>query len=215
MPMTTLRLSGGEFDEGDHSPRVALGARKLNEPDKFGWRSVISVDGGGRVRMPQQGTTLAVSHTLQLPPITPNPADPLTQDLLALSYNAGLRRAGRLADSRITVAFPTPPATVKRGDTLTYHITISRGTLGAATVKRVLELVVGRFVAGDRVDNGDVALRTIPGLTGALDITNRAVTIPFFQHAAEHVVIAVEILVSVAGKDYALAGVLGPLAVTD
>lgn len=214
VPATSLRLAGGEFDDGDRSARIALGARKTDEPDAFGWRAAVTMDGGGRVRMPREATTLAVSHTLQLPPITTNPADPLTQDLLALSYSAGLRRAGRLAPSQVTIAFPTPPATVRRGDTLTYHVTIAGGAL-AATLKRVIECVVGSPAALDEVVNTDVALRTIPGLAGALDITNRAVTIPSFQHAAQHVVIAVDVLVAVAGKDYVLSAVSPSVAVTD
>lgn len=210
-PITTLRLSGGEFDEGDHSPRVALGSRDATK----GWHSVLTIDGGGRVRMPQPEATLTVSRALQLPPITVNPADPLTQDLLALAYNAGLRRAGRLADVKIAVAFSNPPATVKRGDTLAYSIQVANGAASTITVKRVLELVVGKDT-----NNGDVTLRSIPLSPGSPSITTGASStfsaeILKFQHRASHLVIALEILVSVGGKDYALAIVSGQLTVTD
>jgi hypothetical protein len=217
MPATVLRLSGGEFDEGDHSARVAMGAR-LQTAAAFGWRPIVSVDGGGRVRVAAEGTTLHVSHTLQLPPITTNPADPLTQDLLALSYSAGLRRAGRSRPAiTVSITFATMPPKVKRGGPLEYTLNVNVGPVGALTVKRALECVVGRFVPNDPVENKDVALRTIPSPPVAVDAQHplaMPVTIPSFQHVADHVVIAVELLVSVGGKDYACSGVSAQIEVT-
>jgi hypothetical protein len=221
VPATVLRLSGGEFDEGDRSSRVTIGARQGTTAGAFGWRSVVSVDGGGRVRMPAEGTRLDVSHTLQLPPITTNPADPLTQDLLALAYNAGLRRAGRSQPAiNVTITLATTPPKVKRGDPLEYTLRVAPGTTPAFpsfTVKRALECVVGQFAPNDPLENKDVALRTIPGSPVTVDGQHplvKQVTIPSFQHVASHVVIAVELLVSVGGKDYACSGVSAQIEVT-
>jgi hypothetical protein len=213
VPATALRISGGEYDEGDHSPRVALGARDSTSPTSIAWHSALTIDGGGRVRMPLDKTTLAVSHTLQLPPITTSATDPLTQDLLALAYSAGLRRAGRLAPSTLTAELTTPTTTVRRGETFSYGLEIKGSP--AATVKRVLECVVGSPKNTDPVQSTDVALRTISGVSFVVG-TAKTVTIPLFQHAAQHVVIAVEVLVSIGGKDHALSGVTSSkIEVTD
>jgi hypothetical protein len=214
VPATALRISGGEYDEGDRSARIALGARDTTSPTSIAWHSALTIDGGRRVRMPLADTTLVVSHTLQLPPITTSATDPLTQDLLALAYSAGLRRAGRLAPTTITVELTTPTITVRRGATLSYGIEV-KSTIAGVTIKRVLECIVGSPMPSDTVQSTDVALRAISGITFAIG-TREPVTIPLFQHAAQHVVIAVEILVSVGGKDYVLSGVtVSTIAVTD
>jgi len=217
VPATAFRIAGGEFDEGDHTPRIAFGSRRPTVPSDFGWHATVTIDGGGRVRMPQDGTALAVSRTLQLPPITTSPTDPLTQDLLALAFQAGLRRAGRLASTtQFKVEVTTPPNTsVKRGDTLTYHLKITGIATQSATLKRVLEGVVGGADSKGQVLNADVALRTIPHINGTADI-NQDITIPNFRHAAQQVVIAVDILVTIAGKDYVCSGASSAtVAVTD
>ncbi len=212
MPTTAFRMVGGEFDEGDHTPRIAFGSR-LPAGSDLGWHSMMTIDGGGRVRMPYDETTLDVTHTLQLPPITTNPTDPLTQDLLALAFSAGLRRAGRIMPSgEVDVVFPAAETKVSRGGTLTYDITIKNNGANPATLKRVIECVVGSPELGEPA-NADVALRTIPGLTGTINaggsisFTTPSTDIPLFQHAAAHVVIAVEIVVAILGKDYVFSGV--------
>jgi hypothetical protein len=214
VPATAFRISGGEFDDGDHTPRIALGTRNTTAADHFGWSSAVTIDGGARVRMPLDQTVLSVSHTLQLPPITTNPSDPLTQDLLALAFNAGLRRAGRLAQAATFDVKLTPAAnTVRRGDTLTYHIKTSGSAAATATVKRVLECVAGKPDSGE-APNADVTLRTVPELSGKSNI-DQDVDIASFQHAAPRVVIGVEMLVTISGKDYVCSAVSPKIQVTD
>jgi hypothetical protein len=205
VPATVFNVSGGEFDDGDHSARVTIGARA------GGWNDAVVMDGGGRVRMPADGTTLHVDHTLQLPPITTNPADPLTQDLLALAYNAGLRRVGRIATQGngqtqidVTISVNTNPA--QRGSAFDYDVTITPGA--KVVVKRVLELIVGTQTA----NNQDVALRSITS-TVALPGT-WPIEILTFQHRANEIVVALEFLLSVDGKDFAFAHVSSAIPVT-
>jgi hypothetical protein len=200
-PVTLVRITGGDRDDGDHSPRVSLGRRTGVATNP--WQAALFVDGGGRVSMPQPSTTLQVDHTLQLPPITTNPTDPLTQDLLALAYNAGLRRVGKIATGvAIHVTLPAV-ASLQRGSDFTYDIDITG--VGIA-VKRILELIVG----DQSQSNSDVALRSLQ-LPAAY-----AATIPVnaFQHRASKVKIAIEVLLTKGGKDYAYAGVSNPIDVT-
>jgi hypothetical protein len=81
----------------------------------------------------------------------------------------------------------------------------------------VLECVVGKPNTGE-VANADVALRTLSDITGDIDSTHTVTKSPEidpFQHSAQHVVIALEILVTISGKDYVLSAVSSKIEVQD
>jgi hypothetical protein len=198
-PNTVLRISGGALDETDRATRVAFGVRDNDGTQDGGkvWHSLLTMDGGGRIAMPEPETLLDVKHTLYLPPIKPDPADPLAQDLLALAYNAGLRRAGRVFQTGITVEYLSWPASIKDGDDLIYRLKI---TGGASIIKRCLEIIIG--TSGD----GAVTLRNLPEFSGALFTSpNEAeVTIKKFHHRAGQVHLIHELLLEDQFKDWAL-----------
>jgi hypothetical protein len=153
------------------------------------WQPLLTMDAGGRVAMPQKGTVLQIGHTLQLPPVTTDPADPLTQDLLALAYNAGLLRVGKVSSTKpiITVV----PASVTIGAELDYTFTIATGTV----VKRLLEIIVGTN------GNGDVIVRSLPLTTTATSPLTYSVKLPGFYHRADVVKLVIQALLSEGDKD--------------
>jgi hypothetical protein len=195
-PGTECRISGGAFDDGDRTSRIGFGMRMPGATaGTFKRQPLLTVDGGGRVAMPCPGTVLQVGHTLQLPPITTDPADPLTQDLLALAYNAGLWRVGKKANATVTAAFTTTPTTdITIGHDLTYTISVSPNT---AIVKRLLEVIVG--ITGP----GDVILRNLPLTPSTTTALTYNVTVPRFFHRASDVKLQVHALVSESDKDCA------------
>jgi hypothetical protein len=190
-PSTDCRLSGGAFDDGDRTSRVGFGARvdDSTSPGTLVWQPLLTMDAGGRVAMPQKGTVLQIGHTLQLPPVTTDPADPLTQDLLALAYNAGLLRVGKVSSTKpiITVV----PASVTIGAELDYTFTIATGTV----VKRLLEIIVGTN------GNGDVIVRSLPLTTTATSPLTYSVKLPGFYHRADVVKLVIQALLSEGDKD--------------
>jgi hypothetical protein len=206
-PGTECRISGGTFDDGDRTSRIGFGMRVPGATaGTFERQPMLTVDGGGRVAMPCPGTLLDVGHTLQLPPITTDPADPLTQDLLALAYNAGLWRIGKKATATVTAAFTTTPTTdVTIGHNLTYTITMTPDT---AIVKRLLEVIVG--VTGP----GDVILRNLPLTPSTSTPLTYNVTVPKFVHRASDVLLQVHALVSESDKDCVAKSAPVPIHVT-
>jgi hypothetical protein len=193
-PGTECRISGGTFDDGDRTSRIGFGMRMPGATaGTFKRQVLLTMDGGGRVAMPCPDTVLHVGHTLQLPPITTDPADPLTQDLLALAYNAGLWRVGKVAAATVTVAITTPAADIKIDHDLAYTIKIPKDTI----VKRLLEVIVG--VTGP----GDVTLRNLPLIPLISDPITYDVIVPRFVHRASDMKLQVHALVSESDKDCA------------
>jgi hypothetical protein len=192
-PGTECRISGGLFDDGDRTSRVGFGVRvdDTAKPGTLVWAPLLTMDGGGRMAMPQKGTVLEVGHTLQLPPITTNPVDPLTQDLLALAYNAGLHRVNKISSTTPSLTAVTSP--VALGGTFTY--TLKFVETATIKVKRILEIIYGKG------SNGDWILRSVPVPADGSLATGHAVTLSPFWHRANAIVLRIDLLVSDAGKD--------------
>lgn len=205
-PATECRISGGAFDDGDRTSRVGFGVR-VDDGTSTGtleWQPLLTMDAGGRVAMPCPGTVLQVDHTLQLPPITTDPSDPLTQDLLALAYNAGLRRVNKIAGTAPGLSSVSSPVT--RGGTLSYTLKFAETT--NLKVKRILEIIYGKG------SNGDWILRSIPVPTDGSLATGHAVTLSPFWHRAAVAVLRIEMLVSEGGKDCATSAESSQITVT-
>lgn len=192
-PATECRISGGAFDGGDRTSRVGFGVRVDDgtNTSTLRWQPLLTMDGGGRVAMPCADTVLHVDRTLQLPPITTDPADPLTQDLLALAYNAGLRRVNKIVTAP-AAAISAVSSPVAQGGALSYTLTFDDSTI---KVKRILEIIYGTGT------NGDWILRSI---TVPADLkTGHQVTLSPFWRRGATVKLRIEMLVSDGGKDRA------------
>jgi hypothetical protein len=219
-PATELRFAAGSLDESDSHLRLAFGVRADDgaAQPKMTWRPILGIDGAGKVVMPAQSypfedTRLDVQGALHLPPIKNDPTDPLVQDLLALAYNAGLRRAGRVnpagVSAKVTTTTPAAGGTLPQGDTLKYNLTITNTSSVAVIVKHCLE-----FLVGTDPGNHDVIVRTPPSVTGTVAVpvapaTAATLTIPIelpnFRHQSPSVRLSHELLVSVSDKEWALA----------
>jgi hypothetical protein len=195
VPRTELRLSGGAGDDSDTSSRVSVGAWVDIGGNKT-WVPSLRMDGGRRLEIlaaPGAATSeplLEVDDSVYLPPI--GKKDPLLPDMLAMAFMAGLRLIGRVstATTAVVALVPAPqagPATITRGQTVEYSLTI---TYPNAVLKRCVEIVRG--IAG----TGDMAFRSIPIDQLPATTVAKTFTTPNFTHSASKVVLEILLLVA-------------------
>ena len=165
-PLTELRLVGGAFEKSDAARRLTFGRRNL------GWEPVLSLDGAGRLGL--QGALGVEDGMLYLPPVSAAPTDLLFQDLQLLALLGGLRRAGRVESSALTLS--VTPASLADGGQLTYGVT----GVPVTDVKRCFAIIRGTE------GSGDVIVDSVAGALGG--------TINPFRHRATKIKVEVVLL---------------------
>jgi len=207
VPVTELRMTGGEGDDSDGTGRVALGGGAA-------FTAVVRMDGGRRLHIldvtnaADPPKLVKVERVVYLPPI--GKKDPLIPGMLAIAYVAGLRKIGRVFGTpKLTVAIrdPVPGAgtpTITRGSTLTYDVTLTNWIWG--TPQRWIELVTGT------TGRGDMMFRTV-----AVNLSSMKQTfeIKGFTHPASAVDLEVQLVVKMGTVTGVVLSDPVPLNVTD
>jgi hypothetical protein len=184
VPKTELHISGGGADDSDASGRLSVGVQAGS-----GYVAALRMDGAKRIRLlagPQvtgPQPLLAVERTVYLPAI--GKKDPLLTDLMALAYMSGLFQIGN-----VYAAFKIE----LHGDTTngsTYNVTVTSPGGIAFTIKRTLELIIGKDGPADMSVR---ALVEIP--PGATSVTAQTkVSVPGLAPSGRKVIILILMLV--------------------
>jgi len=125
-----LRASIGKFEDGDLSRRFSIGALGEDNNGGLKFNPWVKVRGNGAVEIPggqvdQTGVPflmLDVKGTLRLPPVKPDPRDPVFKSLLLMAFFHGVLSHG---SSPITITFTTLPDFFETAQDLVYSITVA------------------------------------------------------------------------------------------
>ncbi len=124
-----LRASIGKFEEGDLSRRFSVGAMREKNNGELEFNPWLKVRGNAAVELPggqtdQSGVPflmLVVKGTLRLPPVKPDPRDPVFKALLLMAFFHGVLSHG---GSSIEITFTALPDFFETAQDLTYTTTI-------------------------------------------------------------------------------------------
>ncbi|HJS23130.1 MAG TPA: hypothetical protein VJ751_02085 [Pyrinomonadaceae bacterium] len=124
-----LRAALGNFEEGDLGRRFSVGSMQIenNAPEFNPW---LIVRGNAAVELPGGQTDgnglpfvmLDVKGTLRLPPVTPDPRDPVFKSLLLLTFLTGVLSHGA---SPVSITVTDLPTFVESGQDFVYTIQVT------------------------------------------------------------------------------------------
>lgn len=128
---TSLRVSLGAFAEGDFRRHFSVGMRRtpVTDEDKVTFVRWLSMRGNGAVELHggdeskvDRPDMLIVRGILTLPPVKPDPRDPLFKTLLQLCFLSGVLAHGA---SPLVAAVKSQPAFIETGQDWEYELTLS------------------------------------------------------------------------------------------
>jgi hypothetical protein len=140
-PRDEVRASGGAFKEGDFSRRITVCDFKQQlQP----WLTVrgngnVELIGAGQVDATQKlFPMIDVKGRTELPPIKPDPRDPLFNYLLVLSFIYGALTPG---SSFLNVTFPDPPELIETGLNWSYNLSVQNLSVDTVELLQSPEII--------------------------------------------------------------------------
>ncbi len=123
-----LRTSVGKFEEGDLNRRFSVGAMQEDNNGDVAFTPWLKVRGNAAVEIPGGQTAqngqflmLDVKGALRLPPVKPDPRDPVFTFLLLMAFFRGVLSHG---GSPVEIVFTPLPDFFETAQDLTYRITV-------------------------------------------------------------------------------------------
>jgi hypothetical protein len=163
-PSEELRVSGGLFQEGDFGRRFTVGGFADSQ-----FRALLAVRGNGIVELVGRGQRDDVSQRLypmiqatgsiELPPVNPDPRDPLFNYLLVLAFINGVLS---LSSSLLKITFSSVPPFVETNQNWSYGLTLQNLSLTES-------LLALNNIETITADQQSAFLRTIPSLPQKID----------------------------------------------
>jgi hypothetical protein len=147
-----MRISGGAFKDGDSTRRVSIGARNGKE----GFNPWLSMHGNGMIELYGGTSKINAIGTIVLPPVKPDPRDPLFNYLTVIAFIHGVLS---LRSSLLKITLSNVPGSINVGAAnWSYDLTLENSSLTEPLV--LLKNIV--MITGDNKTARLTEIRNLP-----------------------------------------------------